>query len=217
MDKEKILKRLEARKLIAVVRMRSSDDEVLKTCEALVAAGIEAVEITADVPGARELVAALAGIAGDRHLVGAGTVMDLDTASSMIAAGAQFIVTPVVIPEVIEAAVGAGVAVFPGALTPSEIWSAHRMGADAVKVFPASLVGPSYLRELSGPLPGLRLIPTGGINLENVARFIRAGAFAVGVGSALIDRQAAAEGDWEKVAAKAARFVREVEGALGGA
>jgi 2-dehydro-3-deoxyphosphogluconate aldolase/(4S)-4-hydroxy-2-oxoglutarate aldolase len=214
MRKNDILKRLEMEKLIAVVRMAEDIDTVFDTCEALVKGGITIIEITADTPDARELIRGLVGKKGRSYLVGAGTVLNAPIASAMIEEGAEFIVSPAVIEEVIRVSHRSGVAVFPGALTPTEIWRAHSRGADAVKVFPASLLGPSYLRLLSGPFPGYRLIPTGGVNADNVADFIRAGAFAVGVGSDLINRDAAKRGDWEQMASRAAQFVRVVKEAL---
>lgn len=214
MEINDIMRRMGEEKLIAVLRMQEGLDTVLETCAALLAGGLTIIEVTCSVPDALEAVRSLASREGRSYLVGAGTVLDAATAEAMAGAGADFVVSPAVIEEVIEASRRCGAAVIPGALTPTEVWHAHSRGADAVKVFPASLVGPSYLRDLAAPLPGVRLIPTGGVDLDNLAGFIAAGAFAVGVGSSLIDLEAAARGDWEKVTAQAARFVQVTRDAL---
>lgn len=210
-----IMRRMGEEKLIAVLRLQGGLDTVLGTCEALLAGGVTIIEVTCGVPDALEAVRSLAAREDRSYLVGAGTVLDAATAEAMAEAGAEFVVSPAVIEEVIEASRRCGAAAIPGALTPTEVWHAHSLGAEAVKVFPASLLGPSYLRDLAAPLPGVRLIPTGGVDLDDLEDFIAAGAFAVGVGSSLIDREAAARGDWEKVAERAARFVRAARGAPG--
>jgi len=212
MDKEQVLEKIGAERLIAVVRVSESEKVVRKTIEALSAAGVSVIEITTTVPDAVALVGSLTDITDRDFLIGAGTVLDAQTAAAMIEAGAEFIVSPAIIEEVIATANLAGVPVFPGALTPTEVLRAHSLGASAVKVFPASLFGPFYLKALAGPLPGVPLIPTGGVNLGNITDYIRAGAFAVGVGGNLIDTYAIRAGDWASVSATAMAYVKVVKG-----
>jgi len=193
--------------VIPVVRCDASDVAVRVT-EVLIDAGLPIAEITFTVPDAVDVIAKLAR---RRGVIGAGTVTTADQARAAIRAGAEFIVSPGFVPEVIEVAKSAGVTMIPGALTPTEILDAQRAGADLIKVFPVqSLGGPSYLRALRGPFPDIPLVPTGGVDLGNVAEFIRAGAAAVGVGSELISRQALAAGNYPAIAERAALFVAAV-------
>jgi 2-dehydro-3-deoxyphosphogluconate aldolase/(4S)-4-hydroxy-2-oxoglutarate aldolase len=214
MEKDKTLKRIEAEKLIAIVRMTGEWEVIKKTLKALAAGGVTIIEITTTVPDAVDIVRYLANAVGRKYLVGAGTVLDEHSAMAMIEAGAEFIVSPAVIQDVIYASNRAGVPVFPGALTPTEIWEARRLGADAVKVFPASLFGPSYLKALAGPLKDIPLIPTGGLVIDNLAGYLRAGAFAIGVGGGLIDTDAVSAGDWKRVRSTARAFVDAVKEAV---
>jgi len=207
MDKEGVLERMAREKLVAIVRMNEEWEVVRKTLEALESGGIRIIEITTSVPGAVDIVRYLANTPGRKYLVGAGTVLSEHSAVSMIDAGAEFVVTPAVITEVVGACNRAGTTVIPGALTPTEVWRAHHVGADAVKVFPASLFGPSYLQTLAGPLPGIRLVPTGGITAPGLASYLAAGAFAVGVGGGIIDHAAVSAGDWEAVRLSASAYV----------
>jgi 2-dehydro-3-deoxyphosphogluconate aldolase/(4S)-4-hydroxy-2-oxoglutarate aldolase len=152
--------------------------------EALAAGGVRAFEVTLNSPAALEAIAALAErFEPDRLLVGAGTVLDLDAAAAAVVAGARFLVMPHTDPDLVAWATDRGIPAFPGALTPTEVLAAWRAGATAVKVFPASTVGPSFVRELRGPLPQVPLVPTGGITLDSAPDFIAAGALAVGLGS----------------------------------
>lgn len=193
--------------VIPVVRCDASDVAVRVT-EVLIDAGLPIAEITFTVPDAVDVIAKLAR---RRGVIGAGTVTNADQARAAIRAGAEFIVSPGFVPEVIEVAKSAGVTMIAGALTPTEILDARRAGADLIKVFPVqSLGGPSYLRALRGPFPDIPLVPTGGVDLGNVAEFIRAGAAAVGVGSELISRQALAAGNYPAIAERAALFVAAV-------
>lgn len=215
MKKEKTLERIKEEKLIAVVRLSGDREVIRKTVAALCDGGVSIIEITTSVSDATGIVSSLAGVADREFLIGAGTVLDARTARDMIDAGAEFIVSPAVIEEVIETAGKAAVPVFPGAFTATEIWTAFTLGADAVKVFPASFFGPSFIMALAGPLPHIPLIPTGGVDLENIADYIRAGAFAVGVGGNLVDTDAVRGLDWERVKQTAAKYVEVVRGAGG--
>ena len=197
--------------VIPVVRSDSAE-VAIRVTEVLIEAGLPIAEITLTVPNAIDVITKLAQrTGGERILIGAGTVIDAEGARSAIRAGAEFIVSPGVVPDVIEAAKAAGVPVISGALTPTEILAATRAGADLIKVFPVkSLGGASYIRALRGPFPDLPLIPTGGVDLNNVADFIRAGATAVGVGSELVPREVLASGNYQSIAARAERFVTAV-------
>ncbi|RIK76593.1 MAG: 2-dehydro-3-deoxyphosphogluconate aldolase [Planctomycetota bacterium] len=195
--------------IVAVIR--SSDGAVLGVAEALVAGGVDVVEITFTVPRADVVVARLAEQMGDRALVGAGTVLDAETARIAILAGAKFVVTPVVSLGVIELCRRYGVPVFCGAFTPTEVLTAWQAGADIVKVFPAEIGGPAHLKALRGPLPQIRLMPTGGVNLQTAAEFLRAGACALGVGGALVDERTIAAREFERITSLARQFTEIVQ------
>ena len=195
--------------VIAVVRLNDLSKAVPLT-EALVAGGVRAVEFTFTNPAAAEAIAAASAALGSRALIGAGSVLDAETARVAILAGATFVVTPTVSPPTIEICNRYGVATTIGALTPTEILTAWQAGATYVKVFPANLGGPRYLRDVLGPLPQLKLIPTGGVDVENAGEFIRAGAVAVALGSNLVDGRSVATGDWETITARAQAIVDAV-------
>ena len=193
--------------IVPVVRA-SSSDEALAAVEAIRAGGIPILEITLTVPGAVQVIADLTRRLGDDTIIGAGTVLDADSARACVDAGARFIVSPSLDVPTIETCRRLGVPVFPGALTPTEIVTAWKAGADAVKVFPANAVGgAAYLKSLKAPLPQIELIPTGGVSLENAAAFIAAGAFALGVGADLV------KGDAAAITEKARRYVAAVASA----
>jgi len=196
--------------VVAVVRTRESD-RVTPIAEALLEGGLSAIEITTSVPGAVDVLRTLSGALGNRVLLGAGTVLDLDTARRFIDAGARFIVAPIYRRELLKLCHDYDVAVAPGCFTPTEIFEAWEAGADFVNVFPATALGPTYFRELRGPLPHLPIIPTGGVTLDNVADWISAGAVAVGVGAALLDAQAIAGGHYGVITARASAFLAAVK------
>jgi 2-dehydro-3-deoxyphosphogluconate aldolase/(4S)-4-hydroxy-2-oxoglutarate aldolase len=201
--------------LIPVIRADSAD-AAIAVVDALAEAGLVIAEITMTVPGAIDAIEAVSKRFADRVLVGAGTVTDADAARRAVDAGAEFIVSPCLVPEVIEAARGFDAAVLPGALTPTEIFAAHSAGADMVKVFPAqNLGGASYLRALRGPFPDIPLVPTGGVTLDNIREMFDAGAVAVGVGSELISKDALARRDYAAIGALAKRFLAAVRSARG--
>ncbi|HEY3038557.1 MAG TPA: bifunctional 4-hydroxy-2-oxoglutarate aldolase/2-dehydro-3-deoxy-phosphogluconate aldolase [Pyrinomonadaceae bacterium] len=219
MDKAEVLKRIEEIGVIPVVRAASSD-EAIAAAEAIREGGIPLLEITMTVPGAvgviRELIQRYAHVL----LVGAGTVLDPDAARACIDAGAQFIISPSLNLQTIELCRQQNIAIFPGALTPTEVVTAWQAGADAVKVFPCSAVGGAkYLRALKAPLPQVKLVPTGGVSLATAKDFIAAGAWALGVGSDLVDNKAIQMGDRKSVMDAARNYVaavREARAALGG-
>lgn len=196
--------------IIPVIRAESADAAVA-VVDALMEAGLAVAEITMTVPGGIEAIASVARRFGDKVLVGAGTVTDAETVGRALDAGASFIVSPCLVPEVIAAARRADVTVMPGALTPTEVFEAFRQGGDMVKVFPAQSVGGSaYLRALRGPFPDIPLVPTGGVTLDSVRELFDAGAAAVGVGSEMISKDALARRDYALIGALASRFLEAV-------
>ncbi|HBB87698.1 MAG TPA: 2-dehydro-3-deoxyphosphogluconate aldolase [Blastocatellia bacterium] len=211
MNKSEVLKRIRETGLIPVVRAESSD-QALGAVAALRAGGLNVLEITMTVPGAVEVIRTLIAECGPETLIGAGTVLDPETAEACIQAGAQFIVSPALNEDTIKFCRDRDVAVFPGALTPTEVVRAWKAGADAVKVFPAGAVGgASYLKALKAPLPQIELIPTGGVSLKTAADFIKAGALALGVGADLVDTQALREGNGALITERARQFLEIVQ------
>lgn len=204
-----ILKRLIEGKVVAVVRL-DSGDQLVKVAEALQAGGISAIEFTVPTPGALEMIRQATAYFGDAVLMGAGTVLDPETARAAILAGAQFIVTPALNLKTIELCHRYGKPIIPGAMTPTEILTAWEAGADLVKVFPADSLGPAYLKAVLAPLPQVRLAPTGGISADNAADYLKAGATALGVGGKLVDKSAVARGDWAALTAEAERLMEAV-------
>lgn len=192
---------------IAPVIRAESADQALKAVQAILAGGIPVIEITFTVPGAMEIIRELADSLGEQALLGAGTVLDPETAQGAISAGAEFIVAPNTNLQVIETTKQNGKVSIPGAFSPTEVAAAWQAGADLVKIFPASVLGPVYLKDLHGPMPDVPLMPTGGIDLDNVADYLKAGAATVGVGSSLVDKKAMKTGDYGVITEKAIQFV----------
>jgi 2-dehydro-3-deoxyphosphogluconate aldolase/(4S)-4-hydroxy-2-oxoglutarate aldolase len=210
MEKVWVLKRVEEVGIVPVVRA-SSADEAVAVADVIREGGIPILEITMTVPGAISVIAELSKRYGDEVLVGAGTVLDAETARSCIAAGAQFIVSPALNIQTIELCKVQRIAVFPGALTPTEVVTAWDAGADAVKVFPCSAMGgASYLRALKAPLPEVKLVPTGGVSLTTAKDFIAAGAWAIGVGADLVNIKAIRAGQGKSVVQAARNYVAAV-------
>ncbi len=178
--------------------------------DALLAGGVEAIEITFTVPGAHRVLEQTADRLGDKILLGAGTVLDPETARTALLAGAEFIVSPTVNLDVIRLCRRYDKAVLPGALTPTEVLTAWEAGADVVKVFPSDLTGPKYLKALHGPLPQVRLMPTGGVDLGTAADFLRAGACALGIGGSLVEAKAVAAGDMARIESLARQYIEIV-------
>ena len=195
--------------IVAVIRIKEPS-RLRGVVDALSEGGLTALEVTMTVPGAVELIADLAPKMPEGFLLGAGTVTDADTARRVIDAGAKFVVSPVFRRSVIEACHEQGIPVMPGCLSPTEILDAWDAGADVVKVFPATALGPGYIKDIRGPLPHVKLMPTGGVTLDNAGDWIRAGAVAVGLGSALLDAKAIDEGRFDVITANARRVVASV-------
>ena len=210
--REAIVQEIERAGIVAVIRMKEPD-KLRAVVDAIAEGGVRALEITMTVPGAVELIRQLGPALPPGFVLGAGTVLDAATASRVIDAGAQFVVSPVFRVGVIHACGAAGVPVMPGCFTPTEILEAWDAGADIVKVFPATALGPAYLKDIRGPLPQVKLMPTGGVTLDNAGEWIRAGAVAVGVGTALLDARAIASGNYGILRANAERIVAGVKAA----
>jgi len=208
-----VCRRIEAVGIVPVVRA-PSPELAMRAAEAVLAGGISIFEITMTVPNATAAIRSLVDRLGDRAIVGAGTVLDAEAARACIEAGAAFIVSPGLDLPTIAAAHARGVPIMPGALTPTEVITAWKAGADMVKIFPASAVGgPKYLKALRGPLPDVKFLPTGGVNAQTAGEYIAAGAAALGVGSELVDTAALARGDDAVVTARARELVDAVTAA----
>jgi 2-dehydro-3-deoxyphosphogluconate aldolase / (4S)-4-hydroxy-2-oxoglutarate aldolase len=207
-----VVNRIQQLGIVAVIRMKDAA-KLRAVIDALAEGGVRAVEVTMTVPGAVGLIGRLAPSLPGDILLGAGTVTDADMARAVIDAGARYVVSPVFRREMIAACHERDVAAAPGCFTPTEILDAHEAGADIVKVFPATALGPQFLKDVRAPLPQLRLMPTGGVSLDNAGEWIRAGAVAVGVGSALLDARAIEEDRLEVLTANARRIVASVTSA----
>ena len=205
MSKTDVLNRIKSEKVIALIRADSSAS-LLDCARALSAGGLNCIELTMTTPNALELCAQVAQEL-PQVLLGLGTVLDADTARRGIAAGAKFIVTPAVRPEVIKTCKEAGIAILSGALTPTEACNAWDAGADVIKIFPAEFFGPAYIKSLKAPFPNMQFLPTGGVTPETVGDFLKAGAFATAAGSSLVPAAALKSGDWAAITARAKQFV----------
>ena len=208
--KEASMARVRQSGVVAIMRHTEASLAV-EVAEALLRGGVEVVEVTLNTAGATGMISALSKQFGDRMLVGAGTVLTPDAVRQATDAGATFIVAPNTDLKVIETCNRMGIPVFPGAFTPTEVVTAWEAGADAVKVFPVSSVGPRYIKDLRGPLPDIPLVPTGGITAENCVEFIRAGAIAVGGGSDLVDKAVVDRRDFTELERRARGFAEGVK------
>ena len=207
-----VVAEIETLGVVAIIRL--PDPAALRrVVDALAAGGVRALEVTMTVPRAIEMIREIAPTLPAGFLFGAGTLVDAVTVHRAVDAGAQFIVSPVFRPDVIEAAHQDGVPVMPGCFTPTEILAAWDLGADVIKVFPATSVGPGYVKDIRGPLPHVKLMPTGGVSIDNAGDWLRAGAVAVGVGSALVDTKAIAAKQFNVIEDNARRIVANVAAA----
>jgi 2-dehydro-3-deoxyphosphogluconate aldolase/(4S)-4-hydroxy-2-oxoglutarate aldolase len=215
MSRESTLKRILDGGIVAVVRSESSES-LLRVVQALADGGVTAAEITFTVPDAVEVIRQVRKDIGDAIVLGAGTVLDPETARAALLAGAEYIVAPTVNVEVIRLCRRYDKAVMPGAFTPTEVLTAWEAGADIVKVFPADVGGPPYLKAVRGPLPQIRLMPTGGVDLTTAEAFLKAGACCLGVGGQLVEPKAIAAGDFGRIRDLASQYtaiVRSFRGA----
>ena len=216
MDKKQVLDRIIECGVVAIVRGQS-DELILKAIEAALAGGINVIEVTFTVPNALQIIEKLAGQLSDDVILGAGTVLTPEKAASAIDAGARFIVSPNTNISVIEMAKSRGVPVCPGALTPTEVVTAWQAGADVIKIFPANVMGPKYLKDLHGPLPDVPFMPTGGVNLSTAREYLENGAVALGVGGDLINKKLMDEGNFAEITSRARQFrqiIREYRGVM---
>jgi 2-dehydro-3-deoxyphosphogluconate aldolase / (4S)-4-hydroxy-2-oxoglutarate aldolase len=210
MNNAETVRRIKEIKIVPIIRTSSAESAV-RAVEAIFEGGIPCAEITMTVPGAIRALEEVARRFADRVLVGAGTVLDPETARMCILSGAEFLVAPSLNPKTIALAKRYSKAIFPGALTPTEVLAAWEAGADGIKVFPASAMGGAkYIRALRAPFPQIEFVPTGGVNLETVSDFLNAGCCAVGVGSELVDAKTIASGKYEVFVERACQFCNKV-------
>lgn len=205
MSREKMLERVLDCGIVAVVRSQSGA-QLVEVCRALADGGVTVAEITFTVPDALDVLKAVKKELGDRILLGAGTVLDTETARAAILAGAEYLVSPTLNIDVIKLTRRYGKLSMPGAFTPTEILAAHEAGADIVKIFPAEVVGPGFFKAIHGPLPQVRLMPTGGVDLTTAEKFLAAGACCLGLGSQLIEAKALAAGDMAAIRTNASKY-----------
>lgn len=209
-DKKAVLARLNELGLVAVIR-GPSVDLTIKMVDALVTGGVQGIEITYSTPNAAEVVKTLDHTFGDKIVLGMGTLTEPRQAGEALVSGAKFLVSPLVENELGKAMLATGLATMIGALTPTEVFQAYRMGSDVVKIFPGNLVGPAYIKSLKGPFPYIPMMPTGGVSAANVGDWFAAGVFGVGAGSELCPPALAKEGRFDEIIAKAREFVQAVK------
>lgn len=209
MSKEQDLQRVLDSGIVAVVRSPDSQ-QLVEVCKALADGGVTVVEITMTVPDALDVVRQVRRALGDRVLLGAGTILDPETARAAILAGAEYLVSPTLDIEVIRLCQRYSKLVMPGCFTPTEILTAWQAGADIIKVFPAEVLGPAYFKAIRAPLPQVRLMPTGGVDLNTASRFLEAGACALGIGGQLVEPKAVAAGNFDRIRDLAKQYVQIV-------
>ncbi len=210
MSRERDLQRVLDCGIVAVVRF-ADPGPLVEVVRALADGGVTVAEVTFTVPGALDVIREARRQLGDRVLLGAGTVLDPETARAAILAGAEFVVAPTVNAEVIRLCRRYDKLVMPGAFTPTEVLTAWEAGADIIKVFPADVVGPAFFKALRGPLPQVKLMPTGGVDLSTAAEFLKAGAVCLGVGGQLVEPKAVAAGDFARITQLARQYVEIVK------
>ena len=208
-SRQAILQQIEDVGLVAIIRANAASG-LVETCQALAEGGVTVAEITMTTPGALEAIATAKAQLGDRMLVGVGSVLDADTVDRAVEAGAEFVVSPIFKPEIIESAHRHGKPCFCGAFTPTEVLLAFEAGSDVVKVFPANHNGPRFFKDILAPMPHLKLTPTGGVSLETLADWFAAGARCVGVGSSLVRKDLIEKQDWSALTRLARQYVDAV-------
>ncbi|MDX1699178.1 MAG: bifunctional 4-hydroxy-2-oxoglutarate aldolase/2-dehydro-3-deoxy-phosphogluconate aldolase [Melioribacteraceae bacterium] len=205
MEREDIIKWIIDNKVLAVVRLKETD-RLLKVIEALVKGGVKGIELTMTIPNAIQAIESTAEEFGSDIMLGVGSVVEAQTALMAINAGAQFVVSPIYKPNIVQLVKGTGKVVIPGCFTPTEIQNAYEQGADFAKIFPADNLGMSFIKSIKAPLPHLKVIPTGGVTLDNANDWIKHGASAVGIGSALVDKKAIENEDYDRLKEYAERL-----------
>ena len=209
MSKKEILDEILKRKAVAVLRVKE-EDKLKKVIQAIDAGGVSVAEITMSVPNAIQLIEKMSQELDSRIIIGVGSVLNKQTAEEAIKAGAKYVVSPILKKEIIETALKYDVPVMPGCFTPTEIYSAFEMGADIAKVFPADVVGMQFFKAILAPMPHLKLMPTGGVSLTNAGDWLKAGACAVGLGSALVDDKAIKEENYLKLTENAKSIMNSI-------
>lgn len=210
MTKQEILKTVFDEKVVAVVRVEDSE-KLKKVINAIYEGGVKIIEITMTVPNAISMIEKMTVAFGDKILIGVGSVIDKQTAEEAIKAGANYVVSPATKKEVVETVIKLGKPVMPGAFTPTEALNAFEMGADIVKIFPADVLGMNFFKGILAPMPHLKLMPTGGVSLTNAGDWLKAGACAVGVGTALLDKAAIKNEDYAKLTANAKTIIETIK------
>lgn len=214
MTKEQIIERILHPGVVAIIRADNSE-QLIEASRALIAGGISGIEVTMTTPNALKVIADVCRVFGDKALVGVGSVLDVKTAQAALDAGAEYVVTPVLKPEVIAFCKGVNKPVLAGSYSPTEAQTAHELGADFVKIFPADGLGPAYIRAIRGPLPHLKIIPTGGVDVNTAGEFIKAGCVAVAAGSSLVSKDILKNLDWARLTDLASQFIAAVAKARG--
>jgi 2-dehydro-3-deoxyphosphogluconate aldolase/(4S)-4-hydroxy-2-oxoglutarate aldolase len=209
MTKREVVDRIADQGVVAVIRMKDAA-RLHHVIEAVRSGGVKCIEITMTVPGAVEVIRTLSASVPDDVLIGAGTVTDAETAAAVIDAGARFVVGPVLKMDLLKFCAERDIACMPGCYTPTEIFAAWEAGSDIVKVFPATVLGPRYLKDIAGPFPQIRMMPTGGVTVENAGEWITAGAVAVGIGNDLLNKKAIEEERYDLLTARAALMTANV-------
>lgn len=209
MSRKEIVQKISDLGVVAVIRLQDAS-KLMKVVEAIRQGGVKVIEITMTVPNAVEMIRSTASSVPTDVLVGAGTVTDAKTAEQVISAGAKFVVSPILQLDVIKTCNSTDMACMPGCYTPTEIFTAWNAGADVVKVFPATSLGPNYFKDIAGPFPHIKMMPTGGVTIDNVGEWIAAGAVAVGIGSDLLDKKAIQEERYEVLTERASRMCANV-------
>lgn len=214
MSRQHTIQQISELGVVAVIRLQDAA-KVSRVIEAIRAGGVKAIEITMTVPHAVAMIRSLAANLPPDVLLGAGTVTDPQTAEKVMNAGAHFVVSPVLNLDMIGVCHAADIAVLPGCYTPTEIFAAWNSGADAIKIFPATSLGPKYLKDIAGPFPQIKMMPTGGVTIDNVGEWIAAGAMAVGIGSDLLDKKAIDQEEYAILTERAARVYSNFKIAAG--
>ena len=209
MTKEQIIERILHPGVVAIIRADNSE-QLIEASRALIAGGISGIEVTMTTPNALKVIADVCRVFGDKALVGVGSVLDVKTAQAALDAGAEYVVTPVLRPDVIAFCNKANKPILAGSYTPTEAQTATDLGADFVKIFPADGLGPKYIQSIRGPLPHLKIIPTGGVDVTTAGDFIKAGCVAVAAGSTLVSKDILKNQDWAKLTDLAAQFIAAV-------
>jgi len=214
MTKEQVISGLLTPGVVAIIRADNSE-QLIDASRALIDGGVSGIEVTMTTPNALKVIADVCRVFGDKALVGVGTVLDVKTAEDALAAGAKYVITPVLKPEVIAFCNKVNVPIFAGSYTPTEAQTAYELGADFIKIFPADGLGPKYIQAIRGPLPHLNIVPTGGVDVNTAGDFIKAGCVGVAAGSTLVSKDILKNKDWAKLTDLAGQFIAAVAKARG--